>query len=259
MQAALKFSLICAAFWAAGSAEAADEVPACVHAYEQAQALKADGKLLHAREQLLVCARGACPALVKHDCVAWLEEIEPRIPSVVLAARDPSGVDLTDVTVTVDGEPLARRLDGNELPIEPGLHRFALRAGDGRTVERDVLVRVGEKTRPLTFTFGPAPAPHEDARGAPVAAYVAGGIGILGLATFGLFATLGRVQEQDLRDQGCSPNCSRDDTDAVKRKYLVGDIGLAVGVVAVGIAAYLFFARPQAKAAALVTPFGASF
>jgi hypothetical protein len=262
MQALFRAGLFAATFCAANSAQAADEVQACLQAYDQAQALKADGKFLRARAQLLVCARGACPALVKRDCVAWMEEVEPRIPSVVLAARDPSGIDLTDVTVLVDGERLASQLDGKELSIDPGLHRFALRASDGRTVERDVLVRVGEKARPLTFELGPAPAPLEErAAPPPVLAYVLGGVGLVGLATFGIFATIGKVDEQKLRDQGCSPNCSKDDTDAIKRKYLVGDIGLAVGVVSLAVAAYLYFSRPSTRARAhlFVTPFGASF
>jgi len=260
MQAFLRAGLVAAAFGAANAAEAADEVQACVRAYEQAQALKADGKFLRAREQLLVCARGACPALVKRDCVAWMEEVEPRIPSVVLAARDPSGADLTDVTVVVDGEPVASRLDGKELYIDPGLHRFTLYASDGRTAERDVLARVGEKARPLTFELGPARAPPEErAPPPPFLAYVLGGVGLTGLATFGVFATIGKVDEQKLRDQGCSPNCSKDDTDAVKRKYLVGDIGLALGVVSLAVAAYLYFSRPSRRAAArvFVTPLGA--
>ena len=60
---------------------------ACFDAYEQAQRARNAGKLPDARARLLVCVDEACPAFVRKDCGAWLEQVQAEIAAS--AARTP--------------------------------------------------------------------------------------------------------------------------------------------------------------------------
>jgi hypothetical protein len=54
--------------------------------------------------------------------------------------------------------------------------------------------------------------------------------------------------ESDL--DACKPTCNKSQIDDVRSSYVIGDISLAVGVVALGAAAVLFLTAPEkAKAA----------
>jgi len=99
-------------FFAASVASAAPTRDECLKASEDAQLLRIKTQLVAAREKLLVCSNDACPKLVKKDCSDWLDEVDHAMPTIVLGARDPDGADLVDVHVTLDGNPLADRLDG---------------------------------------------------------------------------------------------------------------------------------------------------
>ena len=111
----------------------ADEKAACLDASSKGQTLRDQHKLVEARQQLRVCAAGGCPSVVQTDCAAWLADVEKAIPTVVLAAKNGAGADLFDVKVSVDGQPLASRLDGQALPLDPGPHAFRFEGADGRT------------------------------------------------------------------------------------------------------------------------------
>jgi hypothetical protein len=137
----------------------ADDKQVCTDAYGQAQTLRDAHKLTEAREQLRVCARAECPGFIAKDCAAWLKDVEPRIPSVVLIAKNAAGSDLVDVKVTVDGAPLATKLDGLAVDVDPGAHTFAFEAPDGR-VEQKVVITEGGKAQRVSVAFGaPGTAP----------------------------------------------------------------------------------------------------
>jgi hypothetical protein len=63
---------------------------------------------------------------------------------------------------------------------------------------------------------------------------------------FGTLAILGKNQQAEL-DRTCSPSCAPGSVSAVKRKYLVADVGLALGVVALGGAGYFYVARESGQ------------
>jgi hypothetical protein len=133
----------------------ADDKQVCTDAYGQAQTLRDAHKLTEAREQLRVCARAECPGFIAKDCAAWLKDVEPRIPSVVLIAKNAAGSDLVDVKVTVDGAPLATKLDGLAVDVDPGAHTFAFEAPDGK-VEQKVVIAEGGKAQRVSVAFGAA-------------------------------------------------------------------------------------------------------
>src|ERR1700753_253840 len=82
-----------------------EDTQACVAASTQGQTDRDEGRLLAAREQLLMCAREACPSIVRKSCADWLSELSGRIPSVVVRVQEAGQRDVTDARVTLDGRP----------------------------------------------------------------------------------------------------------------------------------------------------------
>ena len=164
---ALTASIVLASVLA--SIPASADVQACLAASEKGQKSRAAGRLREARDAFLVCGSEGCPAMVRRDCAQWQTEIIAMLPSVVFGAKDRQGRDLFDVTVSMDGETLLRKLDGKSVNVDPGPHTFKFEvAGSPAVIER-ALVKEGEKTRVVTVSFvdvGSA-APSTDGGGTP--------------------------------------------------------------------------------------------
>jgi len=141
----------------------ADDTATCNEAYEGADVLVKRGgaRLLDARDKLRVCARPSCKAWMVKECTKSLAEVEARIPSVVLVARDAQGRDVVDVTVkTEDQVELTRRLDGRAVELGPGERTFRFVAADGRSATITAVIREGEKAQRVTVKLEAAkPAP----------------------------------------------------------------------------------------------------
>jgi hypothetical protein len=148
----------------------ADDRAACLAAASKGQRLRDTHKLVEAREQLRICAAATCPAVVQTDCAAWLADVEKTLPTVVLAAKDGAGADLLDVRVTVDGQPLTSKLEGQAVPMNAGPHTFHFEGANGATLDQQVVVKEGEKNQPVAVVLKAPPAPPEPARPSPVEA-----------------------------------------------------------------------------------------
>jgi hypothetical protein len=136
------------------SFEAHADVQACLAASEKGQRARGAGKLREARDLFLVCGGEGCPSVVRRDCAQWQGEVIGMLPSVVFGAKDKSGRDLFDVTVSMDGELLVKKLDGKSIIVDPGPHTFKFEmAGSPPIIER-ALVKEGEKTRVIAVSFG---------------------------------------------------------------------------------------------------------
>ena len=153
----------------------AQDKATCNAAYERADLLvhgsDAD-KLIEARESLRTCAGTSCQAWMIKDCTQWLSDLERRVPSVVLLAKDARGRDVTAVTVSVDKQVLTRKLDGRAIELNPGERTFVFEGPQGRRIERRALVREGEKDQVVQVTFDDSHGMTEassaaDARGRP--------------------------------------------------------------------------------------------
>jgi hypothetical protein len=140
----------------------------CVDANAKSQELRRDGKFLEARELLRKCADASCPAMVRDDCTRRLDDFEKAQPSLVFDVKDGRGADVIDVRVTVDGRPLADRLDGTPLKVNPGAHVFSFQVAGHPAVVDTVLVREGEVARHERVVVGGASAAGA-APGAPAA------------------------------------------------------------------------------------------
>ncbi len=238
-----------------GSAAQAPPVPdreACAQAYEQSQVLRRSGRLRAARRDLLVCAQQSCPQVVIEQCAQWLKEVDQSLPTVVFAVRDDVGRDRQDVQVWMDDEVLVERLDGTAVAVDPGPRMFQFRFPGGRTVEREVLVRQGEKNRTIEVAWPAAPepdaalepAPHPPApRAAPGAEpsasaswmqptpMILGGVTLAGMASFAYFGLRARHDVDEMRED-CAPGCSSGQVEEARTHALVADVSLGIAIAA---------------------------
>jgi len=238
---------------------------ACVHAAEEGQRLRAEGKLREARESFTACAAERCPALIRSDCSGWLAEVEVAVPTVVIRAipAEAQGRELYEVEVRVDGVVQASKLDGRELPVNPGEHHFAFSAPGRVPAEDDIVIRVGEKHRLLTvslFSVNPPPPPvivkpvlppPEPRVGtAAKVLLIGGGVALAGGIALG---TSGWLKERSLR-RTCAPNCDQDDVDGARLQLRLADVSLLVGAAALAAAGVLIWTRPDGNASVGVAP-----
>lgn len=111
------------------------------------------------------------------------------------------------------------------------------------------LAPASEPKTPTAATATPIPAaskrpfPHRR-----TTAYVAGGIGVAGALTFGVFGLLNHAKYSDVQDQ-CSDNlCSDDVRDDAERGHTyqtIANVGLIVGAVGLGTAVALVLTEPD--------------
>jgi hypothetical protein len=228
----------------------AQDKQACAAAHEEAQIWRQKGSLKASRDRLKVCARDACPALLRSDCVTWLEQVERSMASVVFEAQK-GGADLVEVRVFLDGALVASRLNGRSVEVEPGEHLLRFEAPGVAPLERRVVIREGEKSRLVSAIFDPGPPPRRPAprRPVPVGVYAFGALGLAGFAGFAGFGLAGRIGENELREENCAPNCDRGRTDAVRKKYVLANASFSVGAVASAGAAIWYLLRPAEEAA----------
>lgn len=132
---------------------AADNKQACVASSEKAQRFRLDGKLGEAQRELLICSRESCPSVVRADCNGWLNEVAALMPSIVIGAKDEGGSDIADVRVFLDGHQMQARLDGKSMPVPTGEHTVRLERDGAQALEQKVLIREGEKARPISFQW----------------------------------------------------------------------------------------------------------
>jgi hypothetical protein len=268
-----------AAVTAHGGPKGTGDKEACVAAFAKGQELEKAGKLVESRAELVTCGRDVCPDVVRRDCLQVLQSVEASTPSIVPGARDAAGNDVVDARLSLDGAVLATKLDGSAIPVNPGPHALRFEKAGAAPVERQVVVRVGEKNRVVTVDFAAnkpaatapepsgtaappgvstaAPAsPETPARPTPIGPLV---LGALGLVSIGAFAALGVKGKDDLAGLratcGETHSCEPADVDAVKAELIAADVSLGVGVLALGAATIWLVAsyrgEPPKKAAGL--------
>jgi len=230
---------------ATSSVAARAEVPkVCLTAPVEGQELQRAGKLLAARDKYTACGVPTCPAEIVSDCLAWLRQVDEAMPSVVLAARDTKGDDLADVQVSIDGGASAPT-GTRAVRLDPGSHSLVFDHGGMRRTQQ-VVLREGEKNREVFVVFE-AEAPVRAvavSRPIPVAAWIAGGVGAAALATFGVFGAIGVAQRGS---DHCDTGCPSDEKGSVDSKFLVADVALGVGIVAIAAATWLYLTRPTVE------------
>jgi hypothetical protein len=156
---------LCIALLASTASARADVASdSCIDANAKAQALRRDGKLAAARAQLALCVDSRCPGMVRDDCAKRLDELDRAQPTIVFGGEDASARDVLAVAVAVDGRPVADKLDGSPLRVDPGPHVFRFEAAGQPPVTRTFVLKEGEKGRIERVVLGPT-QPGESASG----------------------------------------------------------------------------------------------
>ena len=96
--------------------------------------------------------------LVRRDCAQWASSVDEQIPSIVVDARDGAGRDIGDVSVSIDGEIVARSLDGKGIPVDPGPHILVFARAGAPSVTEKVIIKEGARGRTFVIRFGGAAA-----------------------------------------------------------------------------------------------------
>ena len=255
----------------APEARAQDENPTkaeCAQAYESSQESRAAGHLQETRQKLSVCARSECPSFVQKDCSRWLQEVERELPRVVVQATGLGSDEASSVSVKIDGNAIPDALGGSAVTLDPGRHELVAERPGHEPLTRVIVAQQGVQNRTVTLDFAealppppPSPPADEPRDVSPESssslrpyAYVAWGVGAIGLGAFAMLGTLGRADEQALKDD--CPNattdpalvspgvCYKADVDERKddyeKKFLFADVGLVTGIVGIAAGTTLF-------------------
>lgn len=211
-------------------------------------------KLRAERQQLLICAASSCPGEIRKECARRVEEVNSSIPTLVFQAKDPTGADLSDVKVTMDGDVLAEHLDGSALVVDPGQHTFTFETPGQPAVEKQLVVREGEKERAEPIQFGTPTGddvnhPTETAgsggkKTQKVIAAVVAGVGVAGLGVGGAFGVIAMSRKDDA-EKAC-PNACKDKTGQdlwsnAKTAGTISTAGFIAGGVLLATGAVLWF------------------
>ncbi len=247
-------------------AHAQEESPSkatCAQAYESAQESRAAGQLQETQQRLSLCARPECPSFVQKDCARWLDEVERELPSIIVKTEG-LGSD-AEVSLELDGKAIPSALGGNAMTLDPGRHELVAESPGRTGVSRVIVAQQGVQNRVVTFDFGarlPAPAttaPDVDTGGSSGStlrpyAYVAWGVGAVGLGAFAVLGTLGRADERALKDDcpsattdpalvapGVCLKSRADDRKSIyEREFVLADVGLVTGIAGAAAGTVLF-------------------
>lgn len=233
-----------------GDAEAAQRTQ-CFEAHRSAQELKRESKFVEAHAHLLICSEGGCPGAIIEDCGSWLGDLEQLTPSVVFQV-DVDGKDAPDAQIFIDDVAVQNTSGG--VQVNPGSHTIRASIPGAEPLTQKVNLPAGQRMRLITFKFESAPASalpsaqpvDKPVRPVPIAVYPLLGVGVAGLAAFGVLASLGKAEQNKLKDS-CAPNCSADDMSKMKTMYLIGDISAGVGAAALVAAGIVYMVRPAKK------------
>ena len=239
--------------------EARADTKTCVAAHASGQREAKAGRLKEAAQLYTSCGSDlSCPEQLRSECGEMLESVRRVIPSVIFSVIDKTGTDTSSVKVYAGEQLISDGLEGRAIELDPGKYQLRFELSDGTSLSHAIVVREGEKNRLVQVKAEPeakplaAPAPAQPLApppppravvdsGPPAAAYVATGVAVLGLATFGTFALLGSKDKSALDD--CAPSCpaaERDRRDELKTKFLIADVGLGVGAASAVLAGVLF-------------------
>lgn len=182
------------------------------------------------------------------------KELVELSKSIALVTVKPSA------TVTVGDREIAASDWNHPQPFEPGKLKVAIRHGGGASSTQELDLGAGQTAEVSTAPPAPsAPAKTEAAPPAPppaaaeppgpdtvhkrTLAYVSGGIGIAGIATFAAFTYLNASGDDE--NAGCALSlCPESNLDTAGQNgsyQTLAFVGLGVGIVGLATGAYLYF------------------
>ncbi len=178
----------------------------------------------------------------------------------------------------VGGEEIRRSGWSEPIPVKPGTTEVKLETVGREPIAKSVTLEAGRSTTlDLDVTSAPAapiaaaatapqqptaaPSPAQDAPQGTTTlrpyAIAAGGVAVVGLATFAIFGLMAKGTHDDLEARckgGVCPSDPADDASAGKTQQTIANVGLVVGALGLAGAGVLFFAEPKPARAAFVRP-----
>jgi len=198
-------------------------------------------------------ARSADEAEVVEQAGKRLSELKGRIPKVVVER----GANADTATITLDGVALGDQVIGKSMNVDPGPHvitaraigfdsfRTTVRVDEAETKTITVALTPISQPKPATPP-GPGGVPQEQSP--PIAAYVAGGIGVASLVTAGIMFGLAQGAKNDLSRECDGLKCPTDMEDTLDRGETyatVGHVTLGLGIVGVGLGAVFYISHQR--------------
>lgn len=256
--AALALSLLMlrpAAGFAQRAQEASEEtstsnVEQCVAQHDAARQLRVQERWLGARAAMLSCADEHCPLAIAADCRAWLDELAHALPTLlVVIEREEPVAQRATLRVELDGAPISLPDPPAPLELLPGPHRLRFELGARPAVERNFVLRKGEKNHVEQVRFAalpppapPPPPPISERPIAPVTYWLSAGA----LAAFaGSTALLvAGMHEHSDAQATCAPTCATSTRKSIESKLVLADITGGGGIVLAGLALYSYLRRP---------------
>jgi hypothetical protein len=244
------------------SAAHAQDEDACVASSERALAAVHRQSLLEARSALVACTAPACPDIVRASCQRRLVEISEAIPAVVFEMKDAAGNDLAGVQIAVDGSPLAGHAEGAPVVLDPGKHSFQFRAAGLPAVQKDFVLRQGERDRHerIVFGSGPVEKPSTSHAWSPmqiggVTVAAAGVAGVVVGSIFGLKASSDRSSQVSACGSTCGTVADQNSAASYRSAFVsdstISTAGFVAGGALVATGAVLFFlGKPKDDASA---------
>jgi hypothetical protein len=207
---------------------------------------------------------------------AQLGKLKPSVPTLtlILPPDAPSGT-----SVTRNGEVLKDAALGLALPVDPGQYMIVTHVPGGTDRETKVTLQLGDAKR-LTLETSqataaaappvvppPAAVPSEPSvyanvdsaserthgSGRKTAAYVAGGVGLAGIAVGAVTGILVLGKKQTVNDNCSGSSCNDEGLAAAnsgKNLAAVSNIGFAVGILGLGASAIMLLTGGSQSAAA---------
>ncbi len=207
----------------------------------------------------------------RQDRVTFAQEAIARLEPTLARLRvdvSPEAASIDGFRLERDGVPLGRPAWGVATPVDPGEHVLRATASGYEPTVVEIQVEPAAGTTRVVIPMlkkmgdvepaGPvAPSgrqveaePSEKASNRTLA-YVAGGVGLVGLGVgsyFGLRAMSKRADaEEACPGSPCSDKAGVDANDAAKTSANISNIGLGVGVLGVGAAVVLWLTDPGAR------------
>ena len=200
--------------------------------------------------------------MLRADCAGVLAEVRSALPTIVFAADDGSGRELTDVQVYAGTELLASKLDGRAVAVDPGTIELRFVAPGIAPLQTTRMIREGEKSRVIRVslggsgggngvTSGPPTAGAAVDRGTPSKRSTLGWVlpgsiaaaGVLGLGV-ALYTRLDFDSRVDDLRGSCAPDCTPAQRNDLSSTLVTSNValGAGLGLLAVSVVAWLLTA-----------------
>jgi hypothetical protein len=177
------------------------------------------------------------------------DELTPKLALVTVNVTGASD----GATLSAGGSDVPRDAWGKPMPFDPGSVEFVLTPPPPGTPARQSLTLAGGDKKDISLSAAAAAtgavaatpdapkterAPNKNLR---TAAFVAGGVGVVGLGVFAIAGAMTASSYSTLKDNcGSAAGCTSSDISSGKTKQAVANVGLVIGGVGIGAGVVLY-------------------